>query len=526
MRTRTMTNDSLARPSRPTLSTESFLLMFALSKLLLHMLVNVFGAYGYFRDEFYYIACSQHLAWGYVDQPPLSIAILTISRFIFGDSLVGLRFLPAVAGAATVYITGVMARSLGGGRFAQALACVAAIVSPIFLGMNSIYSMNSFDILFWTVAAYLLIQLVKTESPRLWIWIGVVLGLGLLNKIGVLWLGLGIGVGLLATPERAWLRTKWPWMAAGIALLMFMPYVLWNMSHDFAHLEFIRNATQGKYSSLTRIAFATDQIALQNPASLFIWLAGLWYFFVYQPGGKYRLLGYVYVTAFVVLLVNGNSKAEYLAPAYGMLFAAGGVFIGEFLERRSWNWARPVLIGLPVLVGIGLMPLALNVLPVETYIRYTRAIGVAPSTAENKKLENLPQFYADMFGWQDLTTTVLIEYESLPIVDQEKCVIYAQNYGEAGAISFLGSQFGMPPVVSGHNNYYLWGPGEPMDSSTVVIVVGGDIENHQQVFDSVEFVAVSKSKYSIPYENNLPIFVCRGPKRSFEEIWPRTKHYN
>ena len=522
-----MTSDNSPAPARrPTLSTESLLLSFALFKLLLHMVVNVFAAYGYFRDEFYYLACSEHLDWGYVDQPPLSIALLTVSRFLFGDSLLGLRFLPAVAGAATVYVTGLMARHLGGGRFAQALACVAVIASPIFLGMNSIYSMNSLDIFLWTLVAYLLIRLFKTDSSHLWIWIGVLLGLGLLNKISVLWLGLGIGVGLIATPHRRWLRTTWPWIGAGIAFLLFLPYVLWNVVHDYPHLEFIRNATQGKYSSLTRVAFVLDQFAIQNPASVFIWLAGLWFFFKSKGGSKFRALGYIYLTALIVLLINGASKAEYLSPAYGMLFAGGGVFVEQFLQNRSWNWAKPILIGLPVIVGIGLMPLVLTILPVETYIRYTEAIGVAPSTAENKRLEKLPQFYADMFGWGELTTSVLVVYESLPITDHGRCVIFAQNYGEAGAISFLGRKLGIPPVVSGHNNYYLWGPGQNLDSNTVFIIVGGSIENYQNTFEEVDLVGHSENKYSMPYENNLPIFVCRRLKKPMEEIWPLTKSYN
>ena len=520
------TDSSLSSERRPTLSTESFLLCFALFKLLLHMAVNVFGAYGYFRDEFYYLACSEHLDWGYVDQPPLSIAVLAVSRFLLGDSLIGLRFLPAVAGAATVYVTGLMARQLGGGRFAQALACVAVIASPIFLGMNSIYSMNSFDILLWTLTAYLLIRLFKTESPRFWIWIGIVLGLGLLNKISVLWLGLGIAVGLVATPQRRWLRTKWPWMAIGMAIILFLPYVLWNSAHDFAHLEFIRNATQGKYSSLTRTAFVVDQIAIQNPASVFIWLAGLWFFFVSPSASKFRVLGYIYLTAMIVLLINGASKAEYLSPAYGMLFAAGSVFLEQFILNRSWKWAKPVLIGLPALIGIVLLPLSLNVLPVESHIRYTEALGVAPSTAENKQLDRLPQFYADMFGWEELTTSVLIVYESLPIADHGRCVIFTQNYGEAGALSFFGRQFGIPRVISGHNNYYLWGPGEDPDSSTVFIIVGGNIEDCRSSFEEVDHVAQSHSKYSMPYENNLPIFVCRRLKKPIGEIWPLTKNYN
>jgi hypothetical protein len=269
-----------------------------------------------------------------------------------------------------------------------------------------------------------------------------------------------------------------------------------------------------------------DQFKIQNPASAFIWLAGLWFFFGSKGGSKFRVLGYIYLAALIVLLINGASKAEYLSPAYGMLFAGGGVLVEQFLQNRSWNWAKPILIGSPVIFGIALMPVVLTILPVEAYIRYTETIGLAPSTSENKKLEKLPQFYADMFGWEELTLTVLIVYESLPIVDHGRCVIFTQNYGEAGAMSFFGRQFGLPPVISGHNNYYLWGPDENLDSNTVVIIVGGNIEDHRNSFEEVEHVAQSQSKYSMPYENNLPIFVCRSMKKPMEELWPLTKSYN
>ncbi len=521
-----MVNDSAPLQSRTPFSVDPFLFSFAFAKLVLHMVVNVFGAYGYFRDELYYIACSDHLAWGYVDQPPLSIALLAVSRFLFGDSLVALRLFPALAGSVTVYLSGLIAKQLGGGKFSQALACLAVIVSPIFLAMNSFYSMNSFDILFWTLTAFLLVRFLQTQSPRFWLWIGFVLGLGLMNKISVLWLGLGIFAGLLATSQRKWLRTIWPWAGAGIAILLFLPYMAWNASNDFPHLEFIRNATMGKYSTLTRTAFAIDQIALQNPASLYLWLAGLWYFFMYRPASSFRLLGIVYATAFLVLLINGNTKAEYLSPAYGMLFAGGGVMVEHAVTTMSWKPARAILAGLPVLAGLVLMPLVINVLPIGSYIRYSQAIGVAPTTAENKQLAQLPQFYADMFGWEELAAAVVVVYEDLPVAERERCVIYTQNYGEAGAISFFGRRFGIPPVISGHNNYFLWGPGEHIVMNTVVVIVGGEKEDHMPLFESVEEVARTFSTYSMPYENNLPIFVCRGMRQPVEEIWPRTKHYD
>jgi len=197
-----------------------FLFLFALAKLLLHFYTNAFAGYGIFRDELYYAACSEHLSAGYVDQPPLSIFIFALNRMVFGDSLFAIRLLPAIAGAATVFLTGLMARALGGGRFAQGLASLAAVVSLILLGMDGFFSMNAFDLLFWAWSAYVLILLVKTGDKKYWMHLGLLLGLGLLNKISFLWLGFGIFVGVAATPERRWLKTEYPYITAVIAFAL------------------------------------------------------------------------------------------------------------------------------------------------------------------------------------------------------------------------------------------------------------------------------------------------------------------
>lgn len=509
--------------SKSITNNDHFILLFiAFLKLTFHLAVNALSAYGYFRDEFYYLACSDRLDWGFVDHPPLSIAILSVSRAVLGDSLVAIRFLPALAGAGTVYLAGLMARELGGGTSARVLAAVAAFAAPILLGMNSIYSMNSFDFVIWSATGYVLIRIIKTGDMRLWLLLGILLGAGLMNKVGVLWLGAGITAGLFLV-HRDWLKTKGPWIAGGIALLLFLPYIAWNAANDFAHLEFIRNATTEKYSSLTITQFITGQILLQNPVSLPLWVGGLWFFLFSPAGRQFRILGIIYATAFVILVVNQQSKAEYLSPAYPMLFAAGSVWLDRVLSAKI-AFVRPMYLGLIAFSGAMISPIAAPLLPVDSYIAYAEFLGVKPSTAENKRLGELPQFYADMFGWEELAATVITVHADLTPEEKERSVIYTQNYGEAGAIEFFGKRYGIPRVISGHNNYYLWGPGaDPID---VVIIVGGRIENHARNFDSVELAAESHCRYCMPYENNLPIFIARKLKRPVREIWPLTKNFS
>ncbi len=249
--------------------------LFALAvvKLALHLVFQ--GRYGYFIDELYYYACADHVSWGYVDHPPFSMALLAVNRALFGTSLMALHWLPALLGAVTVFLTGLLTRELGGGKFAQIIAALCVIINPLYLFMHNYYSMNSYDIFFWALSFYLLIRLIKTQKPTLWLMLGLVLGLGLLNKIDVLWLGTGIFAGLIFTPERRWLKTPWPYVAAAIAALLFLPHVLWQIHYGWPTLEFIHNATAYKYAGITRGAFLFALCVEMHPLALPVWLTGL-----------------------------------------------------------------------------------------------------------------------------------------------------------------------------------------------------------------------------------------------------------
>ena len=209
------------------------------AKLLVHLAVG--RGYGYHRDELYYLACANHLDWGYVDHPPFAVLVIAATRGLLGDSVAAIRVVPALVGALTVLLIGLIARRLGGGPFAQALAMTAALVAPFYLALDHYFSMNAFDLLIWGLAAYLLLRILQGGPPWLWLLLGVLLGIGLLNKISVLWLGGGLFVGLLLTPQRVVLRSRWPWLALAVALGVFMPHVLWQARYDWPTLEFARN---------------------------------------------------------------------------------------------------------------------------------------------------------------------------------------------------------------------------------------------------------------------------------------------
>lgn len=500
------------------------LLYLALFSVLIHFLSNAFFNYGYFRDEFYYIACSDHLSLGYVDQPPLSIFILAVNRFLFGDSLFALRMLPAFSAGVTVFLTGLITRKLGGGRFAQAMAAAAVITAPIFMGLNTFYSMNAFDILFWTIGLYLIVRIIDEEGKKYWLWLGVVIGLGMLNKISLLWFIGGFAVGLLLTRHRKKLLSPGPWLAALIAVVLFLPHILWQVANHFPTLEFIRNATMEKMAAVPFLEFFTSQVFIMNPVLFPLWSAGLLYFLFSKKAGPYRLFGFMYLAIFLLLMFSRTSRAGYLASYYPILIAGGAVLFETFTHSVR-RWLRPVYLVMVIAAGVIIAPLAMPILPVENYIRYAEFLGQSPSTAEKKELGKLGQFYADMHGWEELARTVSSVYNGLSEEQQRLCVVLTDNYGEAGAIDFFAGRYNLPPAVSGHNNYWHWGSGDS-DGEVIIRLGGPSLESLKESYTEVTRVGTFTCDYCMPYENNLPIHLCLGLKESLKEIWPQLKHYD
>ena len=508
-----------ARRAPPPLAAGTLVIL-AAARLLLHLLA--IDQYGYFRDELYYLASTDHLDWGYVDHPPLSIAVLAVVRAWFGDSLAVIRGVAVVAGVGTITVTGMIARELGGGRFAQGLAGLAALMAPVFLGTTGFYSMNAFDLLVWAIAAWVLLRALDDSGPRWWLALGVVLGLGLLNKISVLWLAGGIGVGVLLTPCRRVLRERWPWVAALIAGVLFLPYVLWQVSHGWPTLEFMRNATGQKMVTVSPVGFLIDQVLNMNPGAAPVWVAGV-FSGLLSRDARGRVLVWIYLAVMALLLVSGSARASYLASAYCGLLGLGAVAIERFSSAAGRAWVRAGVVAVTIAGGLVGIPLALPILPVETYVRYQAALGLAPRTEERQEMGALPQHFADMFGWEDMTALVAEAYARLSPEERSRCRVFGQNYGEAGAIDVLGRSLGLPRALSGHNSYWLWGPGG--DEWDVLIIIGGDREDNAEFFERIEIVGQTRNRWSMPYERGLDVSIARGPTMSIREAWPRLKKY-
>jgi len=493
------------------------LLIPAAITLLVHLLaINGYGIHG---DELYYLACSDHLDSGYVDQPPLSILLLHIERAAFGDSMLSIRLLPAIAGFFTVLLTGLLARRMGAGLFGQLLAGLCSLVAPVYLAIHHFFSMNAFDPLFWLAAVYLIVRIIDEGKPMLWVWFGLVMGLGLQNKIGIVFLGFGIFVGLLLTKQRRLLFSRWVWVGALLAILLMIPNLIWQATHDWPTLEWIANARTQKMVGLSLPAFLKEQVFLMQPLTVLVWGTGVIVLFLHPSLTRFRSFGWCYLTVLAVFVLQGG-KAYYLTPIYPVLFAAGAIAIERWLGPL---WKKTVFAAVVLGTGVLTAPLGMPLLPVESFLKYQDIIRLRPSSGEKWVEGKLPSFFANFFGWKDLAATVDTVYRSLPAEDQIKCGVFCQNYMQAGAIDFYGAQMGLPRAIAGHNNYWLWGTRGY--SGEVMIVLGSNARDLQMYFGEVTEQGRFRNEYIQPIHNNIPIFVVRKPKQPLAQLWPEVKSY-
>jgi hypothetical protein len=509
--------------SRQTLASATALLIYlALIKFLIHLATS--GNYGFFRDELYYIEAGKHLAAGYVEFPSFIAGLSASIHSVLGDSLVVYHLFPAMAGSALVLLTGLMARELGGGRFAQCLAALASLAATTFLAIDSIFSMDAFDELWWVLMAYILLRLIKRDQPRLWLLFGLVAGLGLLTKVTMLMFGFALVVGLLLSPQRRYLLNKWAWIGGTIAFAFLLPYLLWNAANGWPTLAFWSTYTNGHANPASALGFLSQQVLTMNPLTLPLWLAGLYYYFFTQAGKPYRVFGWAFVILYVLFTIT-RAKLYFLAPAYPMLFAAGSLMVENFVSKPRWGWLKPAYLSLLALVGLLLAPIVIPIIPPPLYGTVTAIVGGnAGVKVENRTTGVLPQQLADRLGWDTMTATIARVYHSLPKEEQAQACILTVNYGEAGAIDLYGPQYHLPRAISGHNSYYLWGPGSC--TGKVVISIGYALALLRSEFESVSQVAKIIGPYSMPEENNLPVYVCLHLKTSMQAFWPSIKHYN
>lgn len=495
------------------------LLALALGKLLIQF--AGINHYGFFRDELYYMACGQHLAWGYVDQPPLIALIAWIVRHSAGYTLFALRLRCAITGAAVVYLTGRVARDLGGGLFAQFLAATAILLAPAYLAFDSFFSMNAFEPLFWLLCAWLVILIVKGASPKLWLLFGIVAGLGLENKHSMLVFGFALVVGLLVSGQAHLFRSKWIWIGAAIAFAIFLPNLLWEARHGWPQIQVVRNAQEFKNIQISPAEFLFEQVLFLQPLALPVWLAGLIWYFASPAGKRFRFLGWAYLVVMAIFIAL-DGKSYYTLPVYPVLMAAGGVALEKLFAAPKRRWLAVAYPAVLVIVGILTIPFGVPVLPVDMFLKYSQMFPYSRDVkTERDSTTTLPQLYADMFGWENMAQQISLVYHHLPQAEQSGCAILAGNYGEAGAIDHYGPSLGLPKAISGHNSYYYWGPRDYTGSC--VILFGERADQYKEYFGESNLVATITDPHAAVAEQNVHVYLCRKPSAPLATLWPHFK---
>ena len=483
--------------------------------------------YGYFRDALYYLACSEHLAFGYVDQPPLIAVLGWFNRHTIGTSLPSLLFWPALAGASRIVLTAAFARELGARRFGTVLAAVLAATPGVWWVIDHQFAMNAFEPLLWGGLAFVVLRLIKTGQKKLWLLFGLIAGIGLQTKYSVIIFASALILGVLLTPQRKILFTPWILAGGAIAFLIFLPNLIWNIQHDWPFLELMQNVrATGKDVVLSPGMFLMQQVLMLNPASFPFWFSGLLFYFFSREAKTYRAFGLAFVITIGFFVIT-RGKDYYSAPAYVIVLAAGAIAAERLFERSTRQRLKTALRAacfVWLMLGVlPLLPLVLPILPIDTFLRYQSHLPFeVPKTETSFVGEALPQYYADEFPWPGLVEEVARVYHSLTPEEQQRTAIYGTNYGQAAAVDFFGPQYGLPKAISGHQNYFLWGSRHY--TGDIVILMGEEEDEAREHFESVTVAATLTNPYAYRYENR-PVLLCRGLKWNLQQGWPRVKNW-
>jgi Dolichyl-phosphate-mannose-protein mannosyltransferase len=487
--------------------------------------------YGYFRDELYFIACAHHLAWGYVDQPPL-VAVAAWLAMPAGDALLTLRLLPAVAAGLTTVVAIAIARDLGAGRFAQLLTAVTVGLMPAYLALGNVLTTSSFEGLSWTLVAWLTIKILRNQeqarAPALWIALAAAMAFGLYGKYSM---GLAVAcflVGILLTDQRRLLATPWSIIAIVLTFVLVLPNFLWQLLHGFPFIEVLRGDAAHRHAfnnglvlesqnlASNTISYIGEQILYTNPVAVPVWVAGIIGPFTTRRLRDVRFISVAWILL-VALAIVLEAKGYYTTGIYATLFATGSVII-----ERTATWLRTTAIVAISFVALASMPMSIPVLSLRGFLAYTKALGL---TGRNGELVHLIQpLYAEEFGWDRLARDVSRLYRVIPPGTRVLTAVYADTYADAGAIDFFGKRYGLPNAISSQNTYWLWGT-HGYDGETLIAIGATRIDVLKRYYQRCDLVRTSTEPLKWIVEGPSPIYFCAGTKQPFDQIWQHLRWY-
>ena len=502
------------------LSPEALIIVvFALANVLLHLLLP---EYGYHRDEMYYVAIADGFSFSNLDMPPVSPLYLKLFLVAFGHSLKVLHLAASVCGSLVIIFSCLIARELGGRRYAMALTGTFLIFSGMVI-FGSLYTYDDVSFVLWAAVLYLIARMLKGADQRWWLLAGLLLGLGMLTKLTILFLGLAIFLTLWMIPERTWFRQPWIWLGACIALLCAIPYVLWQWSHGWYFLSYASSYAGRTTHASPVLDFLWSQLLPNNLASAPIWLTGLVMLLFRKEWAAYRFFGLCYLVLCAAVFFLGG-QFYFMIPIYGVLIAAGAVRIEQWLDAGTETGRRRVALRVAIpevylLFSAATLPYFVPVLPPDLLIAYVGPLGVtAGIKTEDSQLRELPQHMADRFGWEEMARYVARVYHEARETTAGTIGIGAGNWGEASALHVYAKEFDLPEPIS-TDGWYYFNTLQRNDFRNSYVVIGGSPGQLRSVFEQVEQKAVFSNRYCRPNENNIPICLCSEPKMSLRSYW-------
>jgi hypothetical protein len=483
----------------------SIICMMVLVKIIIHGIGN--QNYGFHRDELLHLSVSQHLSWGYFEFPPMIAFIGKISILIFDYNLIGIRFWSSLAGILILILTCLMAIEMKGKKYSVLLAGISVLAFLPFYRSHMLFQPVAFDQLFWTLGFFYVLKYLYSNKPKYLVFVGIVLGLGLMNKYTMAVWALGMIVAFSIDTKMSIYKIKWFYLAGAVTLILILPNIIWQWQHDFPFFEHLIALRESQLDEISRWDFVLAQ--LEYMLTLLVSMVGLGFLLFHPSMRKSRLIGIASVVVFLLFWFQ-NAKAYYLFAAYPVLFAAGSVAIESLLEKKRavFKYLVPAIIVIPMVFYI---PYAIPVLPINDFIEY------ADLKKDNDGRYPLTGDYADMFGWEEQVQLVDSVYHSLTPEEKGSCVLWAENYGEAGALQVLGKKYKLPDPICRHGNFWLWGYGD--SQAKVWISLGNEQESVDYVFKDVRLVKIIRHPLAIDEENGIPLYICRNPKIDIAESW-------